>query len=184
MSWDIYVYAEVKHKDSEKWEPLIDRCVCDNFKWYNDGFTEDLPRMKASDSLHPTVKSLASQGFGEYYVNYCSLKEIKSHYINIADKFNTLLKAVYSALGVSNLYIDDEDYWCDEDECIESNTCADESNPWAKYMTLPINKKMMSELAMYIHKYSKAMQVIGMCDTLASMCENYDDEIRLIFAIL
>ena len=51
-------------------------------------------------------------------------------------------------------------------------------------MTFPVNKKMLSELAMYLHKHDKALQMIGICDTVSSMCENYDDEVRLLFATL
>lgn len=190
MSWDIYVYAETRpnssHGEFIDWKPLVDKCVCDNFKYFNDGFTDELPRMKASEATHPTVKALASNSFGgEFYVNYCSLKDIRKHYFNIIDNFNTNMKAVYSALGVSNLYIDDEDYLCDEDDEVnESVESSDRPNPWVKYMTFPVNKKMFAELAMYMHKYNRALQVIGMCDALSSMCENYDDEIRLIFAVL
>lgn len=186
MSWDIFVYAEIRPNSSNgksfEWKPLVDKCICDNFKYFNDGFTDELPRMKASESSNPTVRALADGNFGgEFYVNYCSLKEIRKHYFNIIDNFNTHIKAVYSALGVSNLYIEDEDYWCDEDDTDESTN---ESNPWVKYMTFPVNKKMFAELAVYMRQYNKALQVIGMCDTISSMCENYDDEVRLTFAIL
>lgn len=179
MSWDIYVYAEVRHKDSSEWSPLFDRCVCDNFKCYNDEFIDKLPRMSASNSSHPAVKSLADNGFnGEFNVNYCSLNDLKDHYFNIIDKFNTHIEAVYSALGVGNLY--SADYEDSYDEPRYDN----KSNPWVKYMTFPVNKSMFSDLTERIDKYAMALQVIGMCDTLSSMCENYDDEVRLTFAIL
>lgn len=186
MSWDIYVYAEVRNKDKfPDWKPLCDRCVCDNFKYYNEGFTDELPIMNASESSHPSVKSLVNEICGsEFKVNYCSLKELRNHYHNIVENFNTHIKAVYSALGVSGLCIEDYDYWHDENEDIESNVEVDQSNPWVKYMTFPINKKMLSDLALYLHNYAKALQVIGMCDTISSMRENYNDEVRLIFATL
>lgn len=186
MSWDICVYAEVRNDEKyPEWKPLIDKCVCDNFKYYNDGFTDELPRMKASDAAHPYVKSLNNQIYGgEFYVNYCSLKELRSHFSKIVDVFNTKLKAVYSALGVSTLCIDDDEYWCDEDEDADSNVDVSNANPWVKYMTFPVNKRMLNDLAMSIHQYNRALQMIGFCDTISSMCENYNDEVRLLFAIM
>ena len=165
MSWDIYMYAEVKGSKDTEWRPLCNSCVCDNFKYYNEGFTDELPSMKASDAVHPTVKELADNGFGgTFRVGYCTLKELRHHYYNVIENFNTHLKAVYSALGVSGLCIEDNDYWHDEDDEADSNVnLADESNPWAKYMTFPVNKKMLSDLAVYLHKYNKALQVLGIC---------------------
>lgn len=185
MSCDIYMYAEVKGRNDTEWKPLCDKCVCDNFEYYSECYLDGLPRMKASEASHPTVKALSDQGFGgEFHVCYCDLKDLRRHYCSIVDNFNTHLKAVYSALGVSGLCIDDDDYLCDEDEYVESNIDVDKANPWVKYMTFPVNKKMLSDLAMYLHKSNKAFQVIGICDTISSMCENYDDEVRLLFATL
>lgn len=184
MSWNIFVYAEVRNKKDHEWKPLTDKCICDDFKFYGADFCDDLPRMKAIDAVHPSVKSLSNEIYGgEFHVGYCTLSEMRKHYSNIIDNFNTQLKAVYSALGVSNLCIDDEDYWCDEDDEAESNVDVNNSNPWVKYMTFPVNKKMLTELAIGFHTYNRAMQVLGMCDTISSMCE-YDDEVRLLFATL
>jgi hypothetical protein len=178
------MYAEVKGKTDTEWKPLCDKCISDNFKYYSEGYVDTLPHMKAKDAVHPTVKNLSIQGFdGDFSVCYCSLNELRCYYSNIIDNFNTHLKAVYSALGINNLCIEDEDYWCDDDEDMEQDT-ADKSNPWVRYMTFPINKKMLSDLAVYIHKYNKALQVMGICDTITSMCEDYDDEVRLLFATL
>jgi hypothetical protein len=33
MSWDIYMYAEVKGKTDTEWKPLCDKCLSDNFKY-------------------------------------------------------------------------------------------------------------------------------------------------------
>jgi hypothetical protein len=187
MSWDIYVYAEVKNDDKfPDWKPLCDRCVCDNFKYYNEGFTDELPKMNASESSHPSVKNLQNEIYGcsEFKVCYCSLKTLRNHYNSVVENFNTHLRAVYSALGVNGLCIEDGNYWHDDEEDVDSNMDVDQSNPWVKYMTFPVNKTMLSDLAVYICKYAKALQVIGMCDTLSSMCENYNDEVRLIFATL
>lgn len=185
MSWDIYMYAEVKGSKDTEWKPLCDACVCDNFKYYSEGFTDELPSMRADEAVHPAVKFLADNGFGgTFHVGYCTLKELRRHYYNVVENFNTHLKAVYSALGVSGLCIEDEDYWCDDEDEADSNVDVDKSNPWVKYMTFPVNKKMLSDLAIYLHKYNKALQVLGICDTLSSMCKNYDDEVRLLFATL
>ena len=185
MSWDIYMYAEIRNKDSQEWKPLCDRCICDNFKFYGMDFCDSIPRMKAKDSSHPYVKELSVGGFGQdFTVGYCYLKELRKFFSSKIDNFNTQIKAVYSALGVSSLCIDDEEYWCDEGDESEYTNDTANANPWVKYMTFPVNKKMLCELAAALHEYNKAMQVMGICDTISSMCENYDDEVRLLFATL
>lgn len=185
MSWNIFVYAEVKRKGSAEWRPLTNSAVCDDFKYYKDDFYDELPRMKAADAVHPMVKELGNDKCwdADFYVSYCDLKDLRKHYVVEANTFNTKLKSVYAALGVDIICIDDEDYWCN-DEVAESESEYDKSNPWVKYMTLPVNKKMLTDLAASFHTYNKAMQILGFCDTIASMCENYDDDVRLLFAML
>lgn len=183
MSWNIFVYAEVKHKGSDTWEPLVNGCVCDDFKYYDDSYCEEMCRMKASEASHPSVKELSCSSYGiDFSVNYCSLKELREHYMNIIDKFKAKLSAIYTALGVSSLSLDDEDYY-DEDE-FNDESKSDGLFPWIKYMTFPVNKRMFLDISSSLHLYQKANQVLGMCDTISSMCENYDDEIRLLFATL
>lgn len=184
MSWNIFIYAEYKKTDDAEWKPLTEHSVFDNFKHFSDDFYESLPCMNASNAAHPYVKSLSSDIYsGGFSVKYCKLSEFRSHYYSEIDKFNEKLKSVYSALGVSNLCIDDEDYWY-EDECdIDEDENKDNSFPWIKYMTFPVNKKLLTELAYSFHVYNKANKMIGFCDTIDSMV-NYDDEVRLIFAML
>lgn len=187
MSWDIYVYAEVRNLDqSSDWKPLTDKCVCDNFKYYDADFVDELPRMKAKESVHPTIQDIANQSIGDnFYVSYCLLNELRKHCCSVIDKFNSHIKAVYSALGMNDLYIDDseDDYYC-EYESDDDSVSTNEVNPWLKHMTFPVSKKLMSDMASYMRKYSKALQVLGMCDSVSSMCDSYKDEVRLIFATL
>lgn len=49
MSWDIYVYAEVRSKDNSEWKPLTNGCICDEFKYHDDGFYESLYTMRSSE---------------------------------------------------------------------------------------------------------------------------------------
>ena len=187
MSWNIYVYAEVRNLDkSSNWEPLTDKCLCDNFKHYDADFASELPRMKASESVHPSILKIAADYNGDnFYVSYCLLSELRKHCCSIIDKFNTHIKAVYAALGIGDLCIDqyDDEYYCDD--CTDENDeCANSINPWFKHMTFPVNKKLISNTASYLGKYSRALQILGLCDIISSMCDNYNDEVRLIFATL
>lgn len=184
MSWNIFVYAEVKNKKDTEWKPLIENCVCDDFKYYDAGYVDEMLRMKASESSHPSVKELSTGVYGtEFIVSYCYLKDLRSHYYNIIKNFKTKLSAIYIALGMSSLCIEDDEYFNEDEFNDYENDNSDKSFPWIKYMTFPVNKKMFSDLAMSLNEYNKAHQVLGMCDTIASMCE-YDDEVRLTFATL
>jgi hypothetical protein len=96
------------------------------------------------------------------------------------------MKSVYTALGLNSMCIEDEDYWYSEedDEDEEDKDTKKSDNPWVKYMTFPVNKKMLVDLSTSFHEYTKAVQMVGLCDTLSSMCDHYDDEIRLLFAMM
>ena len=51
-------------------------------------------------------------------------------------------------------------------------------------MTFPVNKKMFVNLSTSFHEYTKAVQMIGLSYTLSSMCDHFDDEVRLLFAMM
>lgn len=191
MSWNICVYAEVKGKDETEWKPLVNKCVCDDFKHYDSDFYDDLYCIKASDTSIESLKKSSVLG-GDYEVRYCDIEMFRKHYSNIINTFETEMKSVYTALGLNSMCIDDEDYWYSEDDEEDDEDEEDEEykdikkseNPWVKYMTFPVNKKMLVDLSMSFHEYTKAVQMVGFCDTLSSMCDHYDDEIRLLFAMM
>lgn len=85
---------------------------------------------------------------------------------------------MYSALGVDSTIIDNPEYY-ESDEYDDHN-----NDSLFKYMTFPVNKDMLIELAKSYDRYCRALKVIGMCDTVTSMKENYDDEIRLSFVMM
>lgn len=176
MSWNIYVYAEVRSKNDNEWKPLTNGCVCDEFKFYDDGFYESLYTMKPCDSSHPIVKAVADK-YSNFTFRYCYIKEVYNHYNSIIKKFTTELKTAYSALGVDSTIIDDPEYYeSEEDDC--------NNDSLFRYMTFPVNKNLLIELVNSYNQYSKALKVIGMCDTITSMKENYDDVIRLSFVMM
>ena len=172
MSWNIYIYAEVKGKNETEWKPLVNKCVCDDFKHYDSDFYDDLYCIKASETSIDSLRKINQESS-----------------FNIINTFETEMKSVYTALGLNSMCIDDEDYWYSEDdeeddEYEEYKDIKKSENPWVKYMTFPVNKKMLVDLSMSFHEYTKAIQMVGLCDTLSSMCDHYDDEIRLLFAMM
>lgn len=186
MSWNIFIYAEVKVKNDDTWKPLVVPAVCDDFKHLNDGFVDSLPCMSAKDALHPTVKSLNNGLYGctDFKVQYCTVKELREHYCNVIKNFETQLTSVYLALG---LKVNTDDNWYDIDEDYNDSECENKCNCMCNLfskMSFPINKEMLRDLLSSMQMCQKAYQVLGMCDTIESMCENYDDEVRLLFATL
>lgn len=180
MSWNIFVYAEIKEKDTTEWKPLVIPAVCDDFKYFKDEFVDELPCMSAKDSSHPSVQNLSTGLYeGDFKVQYCTAKELRKHYYGLIEKFNTIFKATCLALGLKVNF----DYdWYDiedlSDECDSNKQCI-----WDK-MTFPVNREMLRDLTTALYQCQKAYQVVGMCDTIESMTGNYDDEVRLIFATL
>lgn len=192
MSWNIFIYAEVKGKNETEWKPLINKCVCDDFKNYSMDFYDELSCMKASDTSIESLRKISTLG-GDYEVKYCNIEVFRKHFSGIINKFEIEMKAVYSALGLNSVYIDDEDGWYsdeedDSDEYEEEDKGSGETRkqeyPWVKYMTFPVNKKMFVNLATSFYEYKKASKMIGLCDTLFNMSDHYDDEIRLLFAMM
>jgi len=185
MSWNIFIYAEVKSKKETDFKPLVIPAICDDFKFLDVDFVCSLPTMSAKNSTHPTVKDLDNGLYGsDFTVQYCTVKDLRKYYHNIIDDFKIKCKAVYLALGLkvdlSEDWYDVSDDYCDDDnDCNKSCMC----NMWNK-MTFPVNKEMFRDLLNTMEKCHKAYQVLGMCDTIESMCENYDDEVRLTFATL
>lgn len=176
MSWNTYVYAEVKHESSDQWLPLTDRCLCENFKYYDDYFCACMDSIHTEDVVHPEAKSyLENNNYSS--VKSCGLEAFRSHYEDALKAFQFKLKSVYSALGVPLFMDEDECYVQDAD--FESETF-DKREAWWQYMTFPINKLMMGELALSIPAVTKAYQMIGLCNTIISMAD-YSDKIRLLF---
>lgn len=183
MSWNIYVYAEVKGKNETEWKPLVNKCVCDDFKHYDSDFYDDLYCIKASDTSIESFKENSVLG-GDYEVKYCDIEMFRKHFSSIINTFTTEMKSVYTALGLDCMYIDDEDYWYSEEDDEEDKNIKKSENPWVKYMTFPVNKKMLVDLSRSFHEYTKAVHMVGLCDILSSMCDHYDDEVRLLFAMM
>lgn len=183
MSWNIYIYAEVKAKDEIEWKPLVNKCVCDNFKHYDSDFYDDLYCIKASDTSIESFKKSGALS-GDYEVRYCDIGMFRKHFSSIINTFETEMKSVYMALGLNSMCIDDEDYWYSEEDDDEDKDIKKSENPWVKYMTFPVNKKMLVDLSKSFREYTKAVHMVGFCDTLSSICDHYDDEIRLLFAMM
>ena len=202
MSWNIFIYAEFKSKNDLDWKPLVQHCVCDNFKYYDDDFYDSLYSMNAEDTSIESLKKIDENvgGNDKFSVRYCDINLFRNHYNNIINNFNSELKTVYTALGINSICLDEEAYWCldEEEDCDEDYDNEDDSeekiektknnnnlnNPWIKYMTFPVNKKLLVNLSYSFKSYTKAVEMINLCDTLSCMSEHYDDEIRLIFAVL
>ncbi len=188
MSWNIYIYAEVKGRNETEWKPLVNKCVCDDFKHYDSDFYDDLYCIKASETSIDSLRKINQESsFGNSYeVRYCNIDMFRKHLSSIINTFITEMKSVYTALGLDCMCIDDEDYWYSEedDEDEEDKDTKKSDNPWVKYMTFPVNKKMLVDLSTSFHEYTKAVQMVGLCDMLSSMCDHYDDEIRLLFIMM
>lgn len=175
MSWNIYVYAETKSNNGE-WEPLTERCVCDDFKYLDVDFFDSLPSMSVSDTAHHAVNTVCRNDiYGDFRVHYCTLEDLKSHYSNIIDGFNVQLRTAYLALGLrANL----NDEWYDVQDGYDDGNSVTTARDM---MTFPVNKEVFKDLLSTLSLCNKAYQVIGLCDTIDSMCENYNDSIRLLF---
>lgn len=180
MSWDIYMYAEVKKSGCDKWEPLMQDALSDGFKYLNDGFIDTLPTMKASETEHPSIISMNDAVYlHDFAVKYCSIKELQQHFEHVIDQFNIQIKLVYSALGLNidnddDDYIQLDDYY--EDSCSKCQSLFDK-------MTYPVNKELLITLASMCSACQKANRVLGICNVIYNMCSE-DDEIRLLFATL
>lgn len=169
-----------KRKDKSEWKPLVIPAVYDDFKYFKDDFIDDLQCMSAKDSSHPSVQNLSTGLYeGDFKVQYCTIKELRKHYFSIVEKFNTIFKTAYLALGLKADF--DDDYYDIEDlydECDNRKQCI-----WDK-MTFHVNREIFRDLIAALYNCQKAYQVLGMCDTIESMTGDYNDEVRLIFAIL
>jgi hypothetical protein len=195
MSWNIFIYAEVKGKNETEWKPLINKCVCDDFKNYSMDFYDDLPYMKVNETSIESLRKISTLG-GDYGVRYCDIETFRKHFSGIINKFEIEMKSVYSALGLKSMCIDDEDFWYSEEEDEideyeegdkdegENKESRKQEYPWVKYMTFPVNKQMFVNLATSFHEYKKASKMLGLCDTLFNVSDHYDDEIRLLFAMM
>lgn len=175
MSWNIYVYAETKSNNGE-WEPLTERCVCDGFKYLDIDFFDSLSSMPASDAVHHAVNTMChSDVCSGFRARYCTLEDLKSHYSNIIDSFNVQLRTTYLALGL-RASLNDEWYDAqdDYDDCNSATSACG-------MMTLPVNKELFRDLLGTLSLCNKAYQVLGLCDTIDSMRENYNDSVRLLF---
>lgn len=168
MSWNIYLFAEISSDNMKTWKPLTDKCVCDNFKYYDNDFYDSLRYMKVSDSSHLSVNSFTDTD----KVKFCTLTELRNHYDKIIENVITKFKSLYLALGVSPYVIDDEYSECEDRENDDS---------WIKRMTFPVNKELIYEAAVSLSIYNKASEVIGICNTLDNLKNDYNDEIRLTF---
>jgi hypothetical protein len=124
--------------------------------------------MKVSDSSHPSVNSFTDTD----KVKFCTLTELRNHYDKIIENVLTKFKSLYLALGVSPSVI------CDEYSEYEDSVNDDS---WIKHMTFPVNKELLYEAAVSLSTYNKASEVIGICNTLDNLKNNYNDEIRLTF---
>lgn len=197
MSWNIYIYAEVKGENDTDWKPLTKNCVCDNFKYYKDYFYDEMEIINTNDTSIECLKNIDQNLFPneEYTIKYCSIESFREHYNNIINTFDTEIKSLYTALGI-DLYIEDGYYYSDTNE--DTNEDIEESydnnndlknkieikNYWLKNMTFPVNKKLFTNITMSFNDYIKALEMLSLCNTLCNMCDNYDDEIRLIFAVM
>jgi len=168
MSWNIYLFAEISSDSMKTWKPLTDKCVCDNFKYYDNDFYDSLPYMKVSDSSHPSVNSFADTD----KVKFCTLTELRNHYNKIIESILTRFRSLYLALGVSTSVI-----------CADYSEYEDSGNDdsWIKRMTFPVNKELLYDAALSLSVYNKASEVIGICNTLDNLKNDYNDEIRLTF---
>jgi len=180
MSWNIFVYAEVRGKNDDDWKPLVIPAVCDDFKYFNDGIIDELPYMSAKDAAHPTVKNLGDNVYGgcDFKVRYCTVRELRKHYSDVIKKMKAHLTASCLALGI-RVNLDDDDWYGVND--YDDN---DHVSDLFDKMTFPVNKELLSDLLVSICNSQKAYQVLGMCNTIESMCENYDDDLRLLFATM
>lgn len=193
MSWNIYIYAEVKGKNDTEWKPLTKNCVCDNFKHYKDCFYDEMEMMNSKDTSIENLKNIDQNLFPneEYNIKYCNIDSFRKYYNNIINSFDTEMKSIYTALGI-DLCIEDGYYYSDTDEDIEESYDDDNDlknkieikNYWLKNMTFPVNKKLFINITMSFNDYIKALEMLSLCNTLCTMCDNYDDEIRLIFAVM
>lgn len=101
------------------------------------------------------------------------------------------MKSIYTALGI-DLCIEDGYYYSDSNEDFEESyddnndlkNKIEIKNYWLKNMTFPVNKKLFTNITMSFNDYIKALEMLSLCNTLCNMCDNYDDEIRLIFAVM
>ena len=174
MSWNIYVYAETKSNNGE-WEPLTEQCVCDDFKYLDVDFFDNLPSMPACDTVHPAFNVMCNSDiYGDFRVRYCALEDLRSHYCNIIDSFNVQLRTAYLALGL-RVNLDDEWYDVQDDYDGCNNVAARD------VMTLPVSKEVFKDLLSTLSLCNKAYQAIGLCDTIDSMRKNYNDSVRLLF---
>lgn len=170
MSWNIYIYAEVKSKNADAWKPLTNRPVHDFFKEYRDGFYDnEIGSIDLSEVSIDTVKDVLD---GQQIIKCCSLKDFTRHYNEVAENYIALQSSVYTALGLDEGDVCEDPYYTEKD-------C-----PWVKYMTFPVNKRLIDDLSIRFESYWKAERMLALGDILYSMCDNYDDEIRLLFVVM
>jgi len=175
MSWNIYVYAEVKHGGSDKYVELINRSLFDDYKSYSDDFYDELPQMAASNTSISTVNSLEGPMPGlDVNVRYCSLDDFFAHYSHIVDISKEKIKIIYKALGL-NLVDEDDELYCSH--CYEDDEFSKDR------MTLPVNKDLMCDFVTILNELNKATAMLGFCKVVGSMCQ-YDDKVRLVFVVL
>lgn len=176
------MYAEVKHPNSDKWEPITDKPLLDCFKYFNDEFYEEFDRIKTKDVSIESLRKFADDGDYFEYTKVCSLDKFRSHYNHIIDEFNTKLKSVYAALGAP-LYLDDDECYVMDSDCNEDDNNKSRSDYWFKRMTFPVNKDLMNDLAISLNNVQRAYQMLGICTSISSMVD-YNDEVRLLFIVL
>lgn len=178
MSWNIYIYAEKFDNETSTWNQLCERCLCDNFKYYDDydEFYNSLTIVANNEVSYKFLKEY------DYKIRFCMLSDFKSYFTSKVDSFITQIKLLYSALGVNNTCIDDEcsdDYFIADDEQCSQNSCKCILNK----MTLPVNKNLFYELANAFREYTKSIEMIGLCNIVSNMVD-YNDKVRLLFVIL
>lgn len=173
MSWDIYIYAECKHSDSEAWKPLCEHPILDCYKLYNDGFIDSLKSMKGIDSCIDEIKS----NHADSMLKFCNINEFINHYKSIINQFNIKLRSAYLALDLG-VTIDYDDVYVEQDftDCDDSNN---DSKLFNK-MTNPVSKRLMIDLANSFNDLSMAHEMIGLSNVVSSMSQ-YGDKVRLLF---
>lgn len=170
MSWNIYIYAEVKSKNDGVWKPLTNKPVFDSFKEYRDSFYDsEIGSIDVNEVTIDTVKDLLD---GSQIIKCCNLKDFTRHYSEAAENYIAFQSSVHIALGLDEVDVCEDPYYTEKD-------C-----PWVKYMTFPVNKRLIDDLSIRFESYWKAERMLALSDFLYSMCDSYDDEIRLLFVVM
>lgn len=181
MSWNIYIYAEINKEN--RWEPLIENAVCDDFKNYDMDFYEELGCISIEEVSIPDVKHLAENTILPYNdVKWCTISSFFEHFYHVITEYETKLKSVYAALGTPLVDEDDDDLYLkfssfnDDDEQNYKN----QTEYWFKRMTLPINKELMEDLILSFNNAKKAYKMLGLLNVIEAI-KPFNSNVRLLF---